>query len=80
MSGKAVFGIAVTAVQAERIVNDLRGAGFASEDASALLPDKTVARDFGHELHSKGPEGAAASAGTGAVLGGGLGWLTRAVS
>jgi len=30
MSGRAVFGIAAAAVQAERIVNELRGAGFAS--------------------------------------------------
>lgn len=32
-------------------------------------------RNFAHEQHAKAPEGAAAGAGTGVVLGGALGWL-----
>src|SRR4029077_8612347 len=75
MAGRAIFGIAASALQAERIVNDLRRAGFASEDVSVLLPDKTTVRDFAHEKHTKAPEGAATGVGAGAVLGGGLGWL-----
>lgn len=75
MASKAIFGIAASAPQAERIVTDLRSAGFVSEDVSVLLPDKTATRDFAHEKHTKAPEGAATGVGAGAVLGGSLGWL-----
>ena len=34
------------------------------------------AKDFAHEKNTKAPEGAATGAGSGAVLGGTLGWLT----
>jgi len=40
-----------------------------------LFPDRESTRDFAHEKSTKAPEGAAAGAGTGAVLGGALGWL-----
>src|SRR4029079_13905301 len=46
-----------------------------NNDISVLLPDKTGTRDFAHEQHTKAPEGAAVGAGSGAVLGGALGWL-----
>ena len=75
MANKAVFGIATSVPQAERIANQLRAAGFSGDDISVLLPDKTGTRDFAHEQHTKAPEGAAAGASTGGVLGGGLGWL-----
>lgn len=75
MSKSAVFGIASTGIQAERIANGLKAAGFAGNDISVLFPDKTGTRDFAHEQHTKAPEGAAAGAGTGGLLGGGLGWL-----
>jgi len=75
MSRKSVFGIASTRPQAERIANQLKGAGFSENDISVLFPDKTGTRDFAHEQHTKAPEGAAAGAGTGGLLGGGLGWL-----
>ena len=75
MSNKAVFGIATNEVQAERIANQLKAAGFSGNDISVLFPDKTGTRDFAHEQHTKAPEGAAAGAGTGTVVGGGLGWL-----
>ena len=75
MAHKAVFCIATSVPQAERIVNQLRAAGFRGDDISVLFPDKTGARDFAHEQHTKAPEGAATGAGTGGVLGGGLGWL-----
>jgi hypothetical protein len=32
-------------------------------------------KDFGHEKHTKAPEGAVAGASSGAVIGGALGWL-----
>ncbi len=75
MANKAVFCIATNVPQAERIVNQLRAAGFAGDDVSVLFPDKTGTRDFAHEQHTKAPEGAATGAGTGGLLGGGLGWL-----
>src|SRR3982074_2756065 len=72
---KAVFGIANTENQAIRIANDLRSAGFTDNDISVLFPDKQGTKDFAHEQHTKAPEGAAAGAGSGAVIGGALGWM-----
>jgi hypothetical protein len=72
---KSVFCIASNVTQADRIVGDLRNAGFSNEDISALLPDTRGTRDFAHEHHTKAPEGAATGAGTGGILGGALGWL-----
>lgn len=70
-----VYGIAKTEAQAERIVNELEAAGFDYGDISVLLPDRTGTRDFAHEKGTKAPEGAAAGAGTGGLLGGALGLL-----
>jgi hypothetical protein len=39
------------------------------------MADKTATKDFAVENQTKAPEGAAAGAGTGVVLGGALGWL-----
>src|SRR5215468_9596311 len=75
MANKAVFGIATSERQAERIALALKTAGFPGNDISVLFPDKTGTRDFAHEQHTKAPEGAMAGAGTGGVIGGGLGWL-----
>jgi hypothetical protein len=75
MADKAVFGIATSEAQAQRIANQLKAAGFSGNDISVLFPDKAGSRDFAHEQHTKAPEGAAAGAGTGGLVGGGLGWL-----
>src|SRR3954454_18449558 len=75
MAKKAVFGIARDELQAGRIVDDLKTAGFSNNDISVLFPDKGGTRDFAHEKSTKAPEGAATGAGTGGVLGGALGWL-----
>jgi len=72
---KAAYCLVQSTAQAERIVDQLRGAGFSSNDISVLYPDKTGTRDFAHEHETKAPEGAAAGAGTGGVIGGTLGWL-----
>src|SRR5437763_9954800 len=72
---QAVFCLAQTEAQATIIVNQLRAAGFSSNDISVLFPDKTGTKDFAHEQHTKVPEGTATGAGTGGVLGGALGWL-----
>lgn len=77
MTGKntAVFGICNSLDQLEKTVDALKLDGFRSDDISVLFPDKEGTRDFAHEKHTKAPEGAAAGAGTGVVVGGTLGWL-----
>jgi len=72
---KAVFCIAKSEVQAEAIVNHLKGAGFSNNDISVLFPDKRGTKDFAHEQHTKAPEGTATGAGAGGLVGGALGWL-----
>ena len=47
----------------------------ANRDISVLFPHNEGTKDFAHEKGTKAPEGAAAGAGTGAVIGGALGWL-----
>ncbi|MGZ5007598.1 MAG: hypothetical protein ACXWE9_10940 [Methylobacter sp.] len=72
---KAVFCITTNVEQAEHIVSELRASGFASDDISVLLPDKSSTRDFSHEMHTKLPEGAAIGGTTGIGVGAVLGWL-----
>lgn len=72
---KAVFCIASSDHQANEIIDRLKSTGFSNNDISVLFPDRTGTRDFGHEQHTKAPEGATAGAGVGGVLGGALGWL-----
>ena len=78
MSGKntAVFGIYPTYGAVENAVDALRIAGFRNTDISVLFPENVGTKDFAHEKGTKAPEGATAGAGTGAVVGGTLGWLT----
>src|SRR5246127_5213450 len=77
MAGKntAVFGIYRTSAGVEQGVDTLRAAGFRNTDISVLFPENEGTKDFAHEKDTKAPEAAAAGAGTGAWLGGGLGWL-----
>jgi hypothetical protein len=77
MAGKntAVFGIYATADQAERAVDTLIAAGFASPDISVLLPDTRTTKDFAHEKNTKAPEGTTTGATAGGVIGGTLGVL-----
>ena len=78
MAGKntAVFGIYPSYEAVERAVDALRVAGFRSTDISVLFPENVGTKDFAHEKATKAPEGTATGAGTGAVIGGTLGWLT----
>jgi hypothetical protein len=71
---KSVFCTA-TVSKAGNIIPALRAADFSNNDVSVLLADKEGAKDFAFENNTKAPEGAVAGAGTGAVLGGALGWL-----
>ena len=72
---KAVFCIATSETQASQIVGRLKDSGFSNSEISILFPDKRGGKDLGHEKHTKAPEGAAVGAGSGALLGGALGWL-----
>ena len=49
--------------------------GTRNTDISVLLPENVGTKDFAHSKGTKAPEGATAGAGTGAVVGGALGWL-----
>ena len=73
--GKAVFCIASSESQAEKMVSDLKRSGFRDGDISVLFPDKTGCKDFAHEMHTKAPEGAV----IGVIAGGAsvacVGWL-----
>ena len=70
-----VYCIARDRVQAETIVDDLKSAGFSSNEISVLLADKSGTRDFAHEQNTKLPEGAATGGVAGMGVGAILGWL-----
>lgn len=74
-SKKSVLCLVKTEDQAYRIVDDLKLGGFSADDISVLFPDKRSTKEFAHEKNTKAPEGAAAGAGTGLLLGGAAGWL-----
>jgi hypothetical protein len=71
----AVLGIYPNYSSVENGVDVLKEAGFRNTDISVLFPEKVVSKDFAYKKHTRAPEGAAAGAGTGAILGGTLGWL-----
>ena len=71
----AVYCIARDRVQAETIVDDLKSAGFSSNEISVLLADKSGTRDFAHEQNTKLPEGVATGGVAGMGVGAILGWL-----
>lgn len=77
MAGKntAVFGIYQDRLTVESAVDMLQQAGFRNTDISVLFPYNEGTKDFAAEKNTKAPEGTAAGAGTGAVVGGTLGWL-----
>jgi hypothetical protein len=75
---RAVFGIYPSRLDAENAVNGLKLAGFRNTDVSILFPENAGTKDLALERHTKAPEGTAAGAGSGAMLGGILGWLTAA--
>jgi hypothetical protein len=60
----------------ERAIEALRAAEFRNSDISAILPERDrTTKDLSHEINTKAPEGIAAGAGSGAAIGGVLGWL-----
>ncbi len=71
----AVYGIYPNRGAAEGGVLMLQERGFRSTDVSVLFSDNRSSKDFAMEKGTKAPEGTAVGVGTGAVLGGTLGWL-----
>jgi hypothetical protein len=71
-----VFGIYRDRTSVENAVDVLRQENFRNTDISVLFPENQGTKDFAHEKNTKAPEGAATGAGSGAVIGGTLGWLT----
>lgn len=74
-SNKAVIGLVPSYAQADQVVGQLQGVGFAPGDISVILPDQQGTRDFALEKNTKAPEASAVGATTGGVLGGTLGVL-----
>jgi hypothetical protein len=72
---KSVLGIYMSRSAVEAGIADLKAAGFASSSVSVLLPENLGAKELGTQKASKAPEGTAAGASSGAVIGGALGWL-----
>src|SRR5918994_4733783 len=77
MAGKntAAFGIYPDEASLRNAVQTLENEGFRTTDISVLFPVNEGTKDFAHEKGTKAPEGAAMGAGSGAVVGGALGWL-----
>src|SRR5688572_29838384 len=77
MAGKntAAFGIYTNRTQVENAVDTLKAEGYRNTDISVLFPQNVGTKDLAHEKNTKAPEGATVGAGSGAVLGGALGWL-----
>jgi hypothetical protein len=75
MANTAVYGIYKNRVDVENAVDALRDRGFRNTDISVLFPHNQGSKDFAVEKNTKAPEGAATGAGSGAVVGGALGWL-----
>jgi hypothetical protein len=75
-----VFGVYLTRNDVEAALAEMKNAGFAIADVSVLLPpeDPEPKTPVVAEKDTKAPEAATAGAGSGAVVGGTLGWLVGA--
>ena len=74
----SVFGIFLTRSKAESAVDALKAEGFSNSELSVLLPENTGSEEVATEQSTKAPEGAAVGVGSGAAVGGALGWLVGA--
>jgi hypothetical protein len=74
----SAFGIYPDQATVSDAVESLKAAGFRSTDISVLYPENLGSKDFGHERHSKAPEGAVAGGGTFGIAGAAVGWLVGA--
>jgi hypothetical protein len=72
---KAVFCIAEDRTKAISILNSLRSSGFTESQISLITSKANGESDIELEGDTKAPEGTAAGASSGLVLGGALGWM-----
>jgi hypothetical protein len=72
---KSVLGIYGNRSAVEYAIGAFRDAGFPSTDLSVLMPESLGNKELVTEKETKAPEGATVGAGSGAVIGGALGWL-----
>lgn len=70
---KVVIGIYDSRSEVERAIDLFKTEGFRNSDISVLMPHEDPT--FGHEKATKAPEATTIGGGTGAVIGGTLGWL-----
>ncbi len=70
---KVVLGIFDSRAEVERSIEAFKAEGFRNADISVLMPHEDPT--FGHEKATKAPEASAVGTGTGAIVGGTLGWL-----
>ena len=75
---RVVYGIYRNRAQVETAVGKFLASGFRNEDASVLIPENLGTKEFAHEKHTKMPEGTAAGATAGGIVGGTLGLLAGA--
>ena len=75
MANTSVYGIYTSRIHVEKGVDQFKSAGYRNTDLSVLFPHNEGSKDFAVKNSTKLPEGAAMGAGTGAVVGGALGWL-----
>ena len=75
MANSVVFGIFSAKEHLETAVAEMKREGFRNADISILFPYDKGTKPFAPERATKAPEGAAAGATSGAVLGGTFGWL-----
>jgi hypothetical protein len=76
-TNKSVFGIYLTRSDVEAAVSVFKDSGFSSSDISVLLQDNAD-KQLVTENNTKAPEGAAVGVGSGAAVGGAIGWLAGA--
>jgi hypothetical protein len=71
----SVIGIYTDRTTVSDAIDVLHKAGYRATDISVLSSDNQGSKDFGHEKHTRAPQGAATGAAVGAVVGAALAWL-----
>ena len=71
----SVIGIYPDRTTVSDATDVLHKAGYRPTDISILSSDNQGTKDFGHEKHTRAPQGAATGAAVGAVVGAALAWF-----
>lgn len=75
MSKNSVFCIAASRNEADQIVGRLKSANISNAEISVLLADGKNVQESPHKAPASSPQVAAVGVGTGALVGGALGWI-----